>query len=97
RSATPALENLPPSSAATLHMQRASSVSTMSTAATITTQPQHQSRSRVHARQESIDPGETVHQERMQQMQTRLDELRRQKAEKEMMDQIQSLEQELNP
>lgn len=50
---------------------------------------------RIHARQESIDPGELEHQQRMAQMYARYQQLQRQKEERNMEENIKKLEQEL--
>lgn len=76
-------------------MQQSSPAPTESTLSANPTQFQTLFKTRLHAREESIDPGEVVHQERMKQMQARIRELEQQKEEKEMRARLQALEEEL--
>lgn len=82
-------------SVSTVGMQQSSPAPTESTLSANPTQFQTLFKTRLHAREESIDPGEVVHQERMKQMQARIRELEQQKEEKEMRARLQALEEEL--
>lgn len=106
QTATPAREHLQFPLTAAWHMHRAGSVPTVgmrisspapteSTLSANPTQSQALFRGRLHEWEESIDPGEVAHQERMKQMQARIRGLEQQKEEKEMRARLQALEEEL--
>lgn len=76
-------------------MQLSSPAPIESTLSANPTQSQALLRGRLHKREESIDPGEVAHQERMKQMQARIRELEQQKEGKEMRAHLQALEEEV--
>ena len=83
------------SSVSAVGMQQSSPAPTESTLSANPTQSQALLRGRLHKREESIDPGEVAHQERMKQMQARIRELEQQKEGKEMRAHLQALEEEV--